>query len=174
MEEYGLEKIKTIGDAYLCAGGLPEANDTHAVDATLAAFKINDFMKKRLSEKTSKGDISFQVRIGINSGPVVAGIVGSKKFAYDIWGDAVKIAGEMEQACEPGRINISATTYSLVKALVETGNTYTGAVPELVIFLAGAGSYVAAVYVCAYLVSPRRIIGISNIIQRVSAGLHIG
>ncbi len=115
VEEYGVEKIKTIGDAYLCAGGLPNPNDTHAEDVINAAFKMNEFMRLRILEKEQKGEISFQVRIGINSGPVVAGIVGAKKFAYDIWGDAVKLAGDMEHNCDPGRINVSTHTYELVK-----------------------------------------------------------
>lgn len=115
MEKYGIEKIKTIGDAYLCAGGLPELSYTHASDMLKASFEICRFMNRRKAEKEGRGEIPFEVRIGINSGPVVAGVVGVRKFAYDIWGDTVNIAARMEQNSEPGRINISGSTYNLVK-----------------------------------------------------------
>lgn len=115
MEERGIEKIKTIGDAYLCVGGIPEPNDTHAEDILRAAVSINEFMNKRIADKKLKDEVSFQVRIGINSGAIVTGIVGIKKFAYDIWGDTVKITEAMEQNSAPGRINLSANTYELVK-----------------------------------------------------------
>ncbi len=110
--KYGIEKIKTIGDAYMAASGLPSPNDHHATDIINAAIEIRDFMAAR---KATMGDSGFGIRIGINSGSVVAGIVGIKKFSYDIWGDAVNIAARMEQKSEPGRINISETTYALVK-----------------------------------------------------------
>ncbi|RYD98366.1 MAG: hypothetical protein EOP54_07840 [Sphingobacteriales bacterium] len=110
MERYGLEKIKTIGDAYLAVSGLPASNPRHAQNAVLAAKDILTFITARRAHKSNALDI----RIGINSGPVVAGIVGVKKFAYDIWGDAVNTAARMEQNSKPGRINISATTYELV------------------------------------------------------------
>lgn len=110
--KYQIEKIKTIGDAYVAASGLPSPNDHHAADIINAAIEIRDFMAAR---KATMGDSSFGIRIGINSGSVVAGIVGIKKFSYDIWGDAVNIAARMEQKSEPGRINISETTYALVK-----------------------------------------------------------
>ena len=114
METYGLEKIKTVGDAYMCAGGLPFPSDDHAVRTILAGIEIAKFVETtKIAAKENQ--VSFEVRIGINTGPVVAGIVGTKKFAYDIWGDAVNVASRMETASEPGRINISDNTYHLVK-----------------------------------------------------------
>lgn len=111
IERNGLEKIKTIGDAYMAVCGLPNSVEDHAKRAVQAAVEIMDFMHQRgLKEKV------FGIRIGINSGSVVAGIVGVKKFAYDIWGDAVNTAARMEQKSEPGKINISEATYALVKA----------------------------------------------------------
>lgn len=115
LPEYRVEKIKTIGDAYMCAAGLPSLNSTHAIDLVNAAIRIRDFMTGRRKEKESRGEIPFEIRIGIHTGPVVAGIVGLKKFQYDIWGDTVNIAARMEQNCEAGKINISGSTYKLVK-----------------------------------------------------------
>ena len=115
IEKHKIEKIKTIGDAYLCASGLPVSNYTHAVDMLNAAFEIRNFMAQRKKEKEAKGEIPFEIRIGIHTGPVVAGIVGVKKYAYDIWGDTVNIAARMEQNSEAGKINISGSTYELVK-----------------------------------------------------------
>jgi len=108
----GIEKIKTIGDAYLAVCGLPNKYDDHAVRAAKAAAEIRDFMTLR---KQALGERTFQIRIGMHSGPVVAGIVGVKKFAYDIWGDTVNTAARMEQNSEPGKINISETTYELIR-----------------------------------------------------------
>jgi class 3 adenylate cyclase len=115
VQKYKIEKIKTIGDAYLCASGLPVSNYTHALDMIHAAFEIRDFMLQRKKEKEAKGEIPFELRIGIHTGPVVAGIVGVKKYAYDIWGDTVNISARMEQNSEAGKINISGATYELVK-----------------------------------------------------------
>ncbi len=114
MDKYDLEKIKTVGDSYMCAGGLPFATTDHAAKMVRAAFEIADFVKTSLIVKT-KNETRFDIRIGINTGPVVAGVVGSKKFAYDIWGDTVNIASRMESNSEPGRINISENTYELIK-----------------------------------------------------------
>jgi class 3 adenylate cyclase len=107
-----IEKIKTIGDAYLAVSGLPLADACHAENTVKAALDILAFMKAR---QQVLGDQTFEIRIGIHSGDVVAGIVGVKKFAYDIWGDTVNTAARMEQKSEPGKINISQTTYELVK-----------------------------------------------------------
>jgi class 3 adenylate cyclase len=110
MERNGLEKIKTVGDAYIAVCGLPIMNKLHAEKAVQAALEIRQFMEAR-----KKQEKVFDIRIGIHSGPVVAGIVGVKKFAYDIWGDTVNTSARMEQSSEAGKINISETTYALVK-----------------------------------------------------------
>ena len=115
LQKYKIEKIKTVGDAYLCASGLPVSSFTHATDMVNIAMEIRNFMLERKKEKESKGETPFELRIGIHTGPVVAGIVGVKKYAYDIWGDAVNLAARMEQNSEAGKINISGTTYELVK-----------------------------------------------------------
>lgn len=111
-EKYGVEKIKTIGDAYLAVCGLPTVNKQHAERILSAAQEIKEFMLKR---RKAVGDKTFQIRIGVHTGEVVAGIVGVKKFAYDIWGDTVNTASRMEHNSDPGKINISQTTYELVK-----------------------------------------------------------
>lgn len=115
IERHGLEKIKTIGDAYMCAGGLPVKNETHPDDVVLAALEIRDFINQLKEERIKKNQSYFEVRIGISTGPVVAGIVGNKKFAYDIWGDTVNTASRMESTSETGKVNISGTTYGLIK-----------------------------------------------------------
>ncbi len=114
IEKYGLEKIKTIGDAYMCAGGLHHNKEDHATKMVQAAFEIAAFVEKTKKDGNAK-ELTFDIRIGINSGPVVAGVVGTKKFAYDIWGDTVNVASRMEAMSEPGKVNISETTYELVK-----------------------------------------------------------
>src|SRR5207237_5198387 len=105
-------KIKTVGDAYLAVSGLPLADKQHAENVVSAAIEIRNFM---LARKQELGDIGFNIRIGIHSGNVVAGIVGVKKFAYDIWGDTVNTAARMESSGEAGKVNISGATYELVK-----------------------------------------------------------
>lgn len=112
---HNLEKLKTIGDAYMCVGGLPEANRTHPVDVCLAAIEIRDFMARVNSQRDRMRLAPWELRIGIHTGPVMAGIVGRKKFTYDIWGDAVNIAALMESNGEPGRIVISDKTCHLVR-----------------------------------------------------------
>jgi adenylate cyclase len=114
MGKYNLEKIKTIGDAYMCAGGIPTTNDTHPLDAVKAALAMQAYMEKRQREKNITGIAGWELRIGIHTGPVVAGVVGKKKYAYDIWGDTVNIASRMESNGEPGKVNISASTYRQV------------------------------------------------------------
>jgi adenylate cyclase len=110
MEKYGLEKIKTIGDAYLAVSGLPTSSVNHAQNAVNAGLEILEFINK----KRSQNENSFEIRIGIHSGPVIAGIVGVKKFAYDIWGDTVNTAARMEQNGEKGKLNVSGSTYALI------------------------------------------------------------
>lgn len=112
--KYNLEKIKTIGDAYMCAGGIPTVNDTHPLNTVKAALAMQDYMAKRKQEQQLKNMASWELRIGIHTGPVVAGVVGKKKYAYDIWGDTVNIASRMESNGEPGKVNISATTFHLI------------------------------------------------------------
>lgn len=106
-EKWGIEKIKTIGDAYMCAGGIPETNDTHAADLLNAAFEISEYINQRNEEKKANGKIYWQTRIGLHIGAAIAGVVGSRKFTYDIWGDTVNIASRMESNSIPGKINIS-------------------------------------------------------------------
>lgn len=121
-DKFGLEKIKTIGDAYLAVGGMPVLDDNHAINVTQAAIEIRDF----IAEYKSTGGM-FEIRIGIHSGPVVAGIVGVKKFAYDIWGDTVNTAARMEQNSISGKINITSATYELIKNSYKC--TYRGKIP---------------------------------------------
>lgn len=118
-EQNGLEKIKTIGDGYMCAGGIPVANETNPTDAINAAIEMQKFMKKRYKEKTKDGMSYWNMRIGIHTGNVIAGVVGTKKFAYDIWGDTVNIASRMETSCDNGKINISASTREFVNGTFE-------------------------------------------------------
>lgn len=114
-EKHGLEKIKTVGDAYLCVGGIFTSDENLALNMINAAIEIQDFMENLAEENEPIGRPYFRARIGIHTGPVVAGIVGFKKFAYDIWGDTVNVASRMETYGAVGRVNISETTYKLVK-----------------------------------------------------------
>ncbi len=112
--QYRIEKIKTIGDAYLCASGLSDMNASPS-DMVKAGLEIQDFLQHIKAERMSNGLPHFEARVGIHVGPVVAGVVGAKKFAYDIWGDTVNIAARMEQSCEPGRVNVSEDAHNLAK-----------------------------------------------------------
>ncbi len=114
IEKHGLEKIKTIGDAYMCAGGLHTNENDHAQRMVQAAFEIVNFVEETKND-VAASELTFDIRIGINTGPVVAGVVGTKKFAYDIWGDTVNVASRMESMSEPGKINIGESTYHFVK-----------------------------------------------------------
>ncbi|WP_165933453.1 adenylate/guanylate cyclase domain-containing protein [Arundinibacter roseus] len=113
--KYAIEKIKTIGDAYLCVSGLPLPNPDHALTTVQAAMELQQWIREETQKRQIAGKSFLDLRIGIHTGPVVAGVVGATKFAYDIWGDAVNIAARMEESGVGGRINISDTTYALIK-----------------------------------------------------------
>jgi class 3 adenylate cyclase len=120
IEKYEIEKIKTIGDAYLCASGIahetiPTIKNHNPSNVINAALEIIDYMNSMYLQRTAEGKPFFRIRIGIHSGPLVAGVVGRKKFAYDIWGDTVNTAARMEQNSEPGKVNVSSSTYNMVK-----------------------------------------------------------
>jgi adenylate cyclase len=115
MAKYGIEKIKTIGDAYMAAGGLPVPTEDSVKNTVLAALEMQRFIKERKVQKDALGEPAFEMRVGIHTGPVVAGIVGVKKFQYDIWGDTVNTASRMESSGVVGQVNISESTYRLLK-----------------------------------------------------------
>ncbi|PKP45827.1 MAG: adenylate/guanylate cyclase domain-containing protein [Bacteroidetes bacterium HGW-Bacteroidetes-11] len=115
IDKHNLEKIKTIGDAYMCAGGIPVANTTNPADVVKAGLEIKAYMDRIKSEREANGQDYWELRIGIHTGKVIAGVVGKNKFAYDIWGDAVNTASRMESSGEPGKVNISGDTFELVK-----------------------------------------------------------
>ena len=118
-ERHRLEKLKTIGDAYMCVGGLPEPNRTHDVDTCLAALSFIEFMRRTNLQRDKLHLPRWDLRIGIHSGPVMAGVVGKSKFIYDVWGDAVNIAARLEAAGGTGRINVSDTVHRRVRPLME-------------------------------------------------------
>ena len=115
VEKHGLEKIKTVGDAYVCACGLPKPVPDNAIKTIRAAIDMLDFLKGFGISKKIQNLPAFEFRIGIHTGPVVTGVVGLKKFTYDIWGDAVNMAARMEQHGEAGKINVSGSTYQFIK-----------------------------------------------------------
>lgn len=115
IEKHKLEKIKTMGDGYMCAGGLPNVNETNPLDAIKAAVEMMDFIRRRKEEKRREGKDYFDLRIGIHTGPVIAGVVGKRKFAYDIWGDTVNVASRMESSGQEGKINVSGSTFRLAE-----------------------------------------------------------
>lgn len=121
-----LEKIKTIGDAYMCAGGVPVRNNTNPIDAVLAALQIQDYMHQLKKEALEKGTEYWTLRLGINTGEVTAGVIGSERLAYDIWGATVNQAQRMENMGEPGRVTISGATFKLIEPYFEC--TYRGKV----------------------------------------------
>jgi class 3 adenylate cyclase len=110
-----IEKIKTIGDCYMCAGGLPRTNRSHPFDIVLAALQMQKFVKQKALDDERVGSKVWQLRIGIHTGSVIAGVIGKWKFAYDIWGGDVNIASRLETSGEAGAINISESTYQIVK-----------------------------------------------------------
>jgi adenylate cyclase len=119
--KHKLEKIKTIGDAYMAVGGIPEPNVSHAIDCVLAALAISSFIARMREEKAAEEKPYWQLRIGIHSGQLVAGVIGQEKFAYDVWGDTVNTASRLESAGQAGRINISRATCEQVKAFFICG-----------------------------------------------------
>ncbi len=114
-EKYKVEKIKTIGDAYMAAGGLPVPTEDSIKNTVLAALEMQHFITQLHQEKEAKGEHAFEMRVGIHTGPVVAGIVGVKKFQYDIWGDTVNTAARIESNGDVGKVNISQATYEFLK-----------------------------------------------------------
>ncbi len=115
IDNYGLEKLKTLGDTYMIGGGLPKESNDHALRVICAAIEMLEYLENR--NKSSK--IKWMMRAGVNTGSVVAGVVGTNKFTYDIWGDSVNIASRMENSSVPNKINISGTTYKLIRDYFE-------------------------------------------------------
>ncbi|MCC5944529.1 MAG: hypothetical protein JJT94_06305 [Bernardetiaceae bacterium] len=118
-EKHGIEKIKTIGDAYMCAAGVPLPSDTHAINAVRAGIEMQAAMLEIQKKQKAAGKPIFELRLGIHTGAIIAGVIGKRKFAYDIWGDTVNVAARMESAGEPGKVNISETTYERVRTMFD-------------------------------------------------------
>ncbi|MEO1012683.1 MAG: adenylate/guanylate cyclase domain-containing protein [Bacteroidota bacterium] len=129
MERYALEKIKTIGDAYMAAGGLPEEDGAAVKRMVRAALEMQRFMARRKKENNLLGKPAFDMRVGIHVGPIVAGIVGIKKFQYDVWGDTVNTASRMESHGAIGKVNISQDTYVLLQDQPDFAFAYRGRIP---------------------------------------------
>jgi adenylate cyclase len=119
VARHGMEKLKTIGDAYMAVGGVPESNHRHPIDACLAALEMQGMVTRVKLQSDKTGLPALLLRVGIHTGPVISGIVGNRRFSFDIWGDAVNIASSMEAYCLPGRINISDTVAGYVGATFE-------------------------------------------------------
>lgn len=126
VERHSIEKIKTIGDAYMCAGGIPEKNRTNPIEVVVAALEMQ-YQIRRMQETFNEYQKYWGLRIGIHTGPVIAGVVGSKKYSYDIWGDSVNIASRMESSGEVGKVNISETTFILIQEFFDC--EYRGKMP---------------------------------------------
>jgi class 3 adenylate cyclase len=118
-ERHNLEMLKTIGDAYMCAGGIPEASRTHTADSCLAALEMQHLIARMNRDRTKFRLPAWDLRVGLHTGPVIAGVVGRRKFIYDVWGDAVNVAARMESAGAVGRINVSEQVYHRTKELFE-------------------------------------------------------
>lgn len=114
-EHYGLERLKTIGDAYMCVAGVPTPNEAHAVNAVQAALDIAECVMQAQMVQREKNNPVWRVRIGVHSGPLVAGVVGKRRFAYDIWGDTVNVASRMQANGMPDRVNVSAASHDLIR-----------------------------------------------------------
>ncbi len=114
-DKYHLEKIKTIGDSFMCVAGVPVANGAHAIQATLMAIEVRSFNRMLNQIRSAVGEEIWNIRIGIHTGPLAAGVIGRTKFGYDIWGDTVNIASVIESSGEIGEINISKATYNAIK-----------------------------------------------------------
>jgi len=127
MDRHGLEKLKTIGDSYMFAGGIPIPGQTHAIDCVLAALEIQAFMNQIKEIKKSQGMPYWELRLGIHTGDLVAGVIGEKKFAYDVWSDTVNTASPCESSGLVGRINVSKSTYECIKDFFDC--EFRGAVP---------------------------------------------
>lgn len=127
MEKYNVEKIKTSGDAYMAAGGVPIRNKTNPIDMVLAAIEVQEFMAQHKVDRLAAGRPAWELRVGIHTGEVIAGVVGKKKFAYDIWGDTVNTAARMESSSEVGKINISGSTFRYVSQYFDV--KYRGKIP---------------------------------------------
>ena len=122
-----IEKIKTIGDAYMCAGGLPMKNNSHPFNIVLAAFGLQQAITRLDERRAREGGEPWLMRIGIHTGAVITGVVGKTRTVYDMWGDTVNIANRLESACDPGRINVSEATYLIIKDYFEC--EYRGKIP---------------------------------------------
>jgi len=127
VEKHNIEKIKTIGDAYMCAGGIPQKNRTNPIEVVVAALEMQYRVKMLQKEYNLKNQDYWGLRIGIHTGPIIAGVVGSKKFSYDIWGDSVNIASRMESSGEVGKVNVSESTYVLIQEFFDC--EYRGKMP---------------------------------------------
>lgn len=127
ISKFDIEKIKTIGDAYMCAGGIPIRNKSNPIDIVLAALEIQRFMSEDHKYKEVQGLKPWGLRIGVHTGEIIAGVVGTKRFAYDIWGDSVNVASRVEAGSDIGKVNISGATYQLVKEFFEC--EYRGKIP---------------------------------------------
>ena len=115
MDKYNLEKLKTIGDSFMCAGGIPIENNTHPFDICKAAIEMREFISERNKDLSKQNKPIFEIRIGIHVGKIIAGVIGDKKFTYDVWGDTVNIASRMESSSEVGKINISEALNEIIK-----------------------------------------------------------